>query len=60
MRAVVIKKQGTPVATNVQVVSDWPEPPPTKPGEVVLKVEATALNQLDLWVGRGVPGLTLE
>lgn len=60
MRAVVIKKQGTPVAANVEVVPDWPEAPPPRPGEVMLKVEATALNQLDLWVGRGVPGLTLE
>ena len=27
------------------------------PGEVLVRTEATALNQLDLWVGRGVPGL---
>lgn len=59
MRAAVIAKQGTPVHENVHIVDDWPEPQ-AKPGEVVLRVEASALNQLDLWVGRGVPGLDLE
>ena len=40
------------------MVDDWPEPTPG-PGAVVVKTEAAALNQLDLWVGRGVPGLDL-
>ena len=58
MRAVTILKQGTPVASNVRMVDDWPEPIPGA-GEVVIETEAAALNQLDLWVGRGVPGLDL-
>jgi NADPH:quinone reductase-like Zn-dependent oxidoreductase len=58
MKAVVISKEGTPVAANVKVVSDWPEPKPAS-GEVVVRTEASALNQLDLHVGRGMPGLGL-
>jgi NADPH:quinone reductase-like Zn-dependent oxidoreductase len=39
--------------------TDVPEPSPG-PGEVLLKVEACALNHLDIWVRRGWPGLKLE
>ena len=59
MRAAIIQKQGEPVAGNVTLVEDWPEPS-AGPGEVVVRTEAAALNQLDLHVGRGVPGLELE
>ncbi|MHC4949252.1 MAG: zinc-binding dehydrogenase [Planctomycetota bacterium] len=59
MRAVVVTSQGTPVADNVSVVEDWPDPEPG-PGEVRVRTEASALNQLDLWVGRGVPGVELD
>ena len=55
MRAAVISRQGTPVAPNVQVV-DLPEPKPG-PGQVLVRTEGSALNQLDLWVGRGLPNL---
>ena len=55
MKAIVISSQGTPVAPNVNIVHDWPDPDPA-PGEVVVKTEAMALNHLDLWVGRGLPG----
>ena len=55
MRAAVITRQGTPVAPNVQVV-DQPEPV-AGPGEVLVRTEGSALNQLDLWVGRGLPNL---
>lgn len=37
------------------VFEDLPDPVPG-PGEVRLKVAATSLNHLDLWVRRGVPG----
>lgn len=63
MNALVIQRQGSPVSPNVQFVSDWPEPirtgeqPP--PGHVVVRTLASALNHLDLWVGKGVPGLDL-
>ncbi|MHC4415703.1 MAG: zinc-binding dehydrogenase [Planctomycetota bacterium] len=58
MRAAVIVRQGAPVAPNVEVVDDWPGPTAGS-GEVVVRTEATALNHLDLHVGRGVPGLDL-
>ena len=56
MRAALIMKQGDPVAPNVHLVADHPDPTPG-PGRVVVRVEAAALNHLDLWIGRGVPGL---
>jgi len=59
MRAAVISAQGTPVASNVRVVEDWPDPSPG-PGQAVVRTEASALNHLDLWVGRGLPGLDPE
>ncbi|MHC5023792.1 MAG: zinc-binding dehydrogenase [Planctomycetota bacterium] len=59
MKAIVVSKQGAPVAPNVQVVEDWPDPA-AGPDEVLVRTEAAALNHLDLWVGRGVPGLDLE
>ncbi|MCA9290457.1 MAG: alcohol dehydrogenase catalytic domain-containing protein, partial [Phycisphaerales bacterium] len=58
MKAVTISRTGTPVAPNVHVVTDWPEPLP-KLGELRVRTEASALNHLDLWVGRGLPGLEL-
>lgn len=60
MRAVVVTKQGRPVAPNVKYVTDWPEPGGEPgPGHVLIRTLATALNRMDLWVGRGVPGLDL-
>ncbi len=38
---------------------DFPEPQPG-PGEVLVKLEAAALNRLDLWVRAGWPGIKLE
>lgn len=60
MRAVIVRKQGNPVAPNIAFVTDWPEPKAPAPGWCTLRTLATAFNQMDLWVGRGVPGLTLE
>jgi NADPH:quinone reductase-like Zn-dependent oxidoreductase len=59
MRAIVVTRQGRPVAPNVRFVTDWPEPGEPGPGEVTIRTLATAFNQMDLWVGRGVPGLNL-
>jgi NADPH:quinone reductase-like Zn-dependent oxidoreductase len=59
MRAVIITKQGEPVAPNVRVPDDWPEPQ-AAPGWLIVRTEASGLNYLDLYVGRGVPGLTLD
>jgi len=58
MHAVTIKRQGTPVSPNVAYVEDWPDPTPAA-GQVLVRTEASALNQLDLTVGKGVPGLEL-
>jgi NADPH:quinone reductase-like Zn-dependent oxidoreductase len=59
MRAVTVQRQGSPVAPNIRYVTDWPEPAPPGPGEALVRTLATAFNQMDLWVGRGVPGLQL-
>ncbi len=60
MRAVVIEKQGAPVAPNVRAVSDFADPSPNAkpgPGQALLRTEASALNHMDLWVGMGLPGV---
>jgi NADPH:quinone reductase-like Zn-dependent oxidoreductase len=59
MRAIVVERQGNPVTPNVRLRADWPEPPAPARGEALVRTLATAFNQMDLWVGRGVPGLTL-
>lgn len=59
MKAAVISREGSPVAENVEIVSDWQNCEPL-PNEVLVKTEASALNHLDLWVGIGMPGLNLE
>jgi len=60
MKALVIQKQGIPVHPSVQFVHDWPEPEPPTANQITIQVQATALNHLDLWVGRGVPGTSLQ
>jgi NADPH:quinone reductase-like Zn-dependent oxidoreductase len=60
MRAIVVTRQGSPVAPNIRFASDWPEPAAPSPGQALIRTLATAFNQMDLWVGRGVPGLTLD
>ena len=56
MRAVIIERPGSPVSPNVRFVEDWSEPT-ARTGEVIVRTEASALNHLDLWVGRGLPGI---
>ncbi len=60
MKALVITKQGAPVAPNIEFSSSFPDPEGPGEGEVKIRVLASALNHLDLWVGRGVPGLDLD
>lgn len=57
MRAVAFFKHGGPEV--LQLVYDWPEPEPAE-HEVVLSVEACALNHLDLFVRRGMPGVPVQ
>ncbi len=52
MRAVVVREHGGPEAL---ILEDRPVPEPG-PGEARVRVEAVALNHLDIWVRRGVPG----
>jgi NADPH:quinone reductase-like Zn-dependent oxidoreductase len=55
VKAIVFRRHGGP---DVLELTDLPDPTPG-PGEVVVRVEACALNHLDLWVRGGLPGLKL-
>mgnify|MGYP000353478253 CR=1 FL=1 len=59
MQALEIAKQATPVAPNVNFVTNRAEPQPLA-GEVQIQTEVSALNHLDLWVGRGMPGIDTQ
>jgi len=52
MRAVVVRAHGGPEALHLETLP-VPEPGPC---QVRVRVEAVALNFLDVWVRRGVPG----
>jgi NADPH:quinone reductase-like Zn-dependent oxidoreductase len=56
MRAIEVVRQGTPVAPNVRFTADRAACAPGA-GELRVRTEASALNHLDLWVGRGLPGI---
>lgn len=56
MRAAFFREHGGP---GVLEVGELPDPE-AGPGEVVVRVRAVALNHLDLWARRGLPGLELE
>jgi len=56
MKAIEVLRLGTPVAANVQFTHDRTTPT-AGAGELLIRTEAAALNHLDLWVGRGLPGL---
>ncbi len=60
MKAIVVQKQGWPVSNNVLLRADWPDPEPPGPGMAVVRTLCSAFNHMDLWVGRGVPGLDLD
>ena len=55
MKALCITKQGDPVSPNIEL-QEVPTPSPAT-GEVLVKTEASAMNHLDLWIGRGLPGI---
>jgi len=54
VKAVVIREHGGPEVLRME---DRPIPTPG-PGEARVRVHAVALNHLDLWVRKGVPGHT--
>lgn len=56
MKAAFFRKHGGP---EVLEIGEAPEPV-VAAGTVVVGVRAVALNHLDLWVRRGIPGLALE
>ena len=56
MKALYFEQHGE---LDVIQYGDVPEPE-TGPGQIKIKVQATALNHLDIWVRRGWPGLKLE
>jgi NADPH:quinone reductase-like Zn-dependent oxidoreductase len=53
MKAIRIHEHGGP---HVLRVDELPEPK-AGPGQVVLEVKAAGINQLDLWVRKGMPGI---
>lgn len=56
MKAVVLYEHGS---RDVLRYEEIPTPEP-KAGEVQVRVRACALNHLDIWVRRGLPGLKLQ
>ncbi|MGD8697809.1 MAG: zinc-binding dehydrogenase [Gemmatimonadales bacterium] len=56
MKAAIFRQHGGP---EVIEIADVPAPKPAS-GEVVVAVRAAALNHLDLWARRGLPGLELD
>ncbi len=56
MKAVVFYEHGGPEV--LQYVTDFPEPV-LGPDDVRIRVRATALNRLDLFVRQGIPTLKL-
>ena len=52
MKAIVIREHG---GTDKLEHTEVPDPL-LKPGEAIVRVRAVALNHLDIWVRRGVPG----
>jgi NADPH:quinone reductase-like Zn-dependent oxidoreductase len=56
MRAVRFHEHGGPEVLRYEEDVPIPEP---GPGDVLIRVRACALNHLDLWQRRGIPGVTL-
>jgi len=59
MRAVLIQKQGSPVAPNIVTTESFETDTTPAPGEALIRTECSALNHMDLWVGMGIPGVDL-
>jgi NADPH:quinone reductase-like Zn-dependent oxidoreductase len=56
MKAAIFRELGGPEKLEI---ADVVQPSP-QPGEVLVRVRAAAMNHLDLWVRRGLPGLELS
>lgn len=57
MKAVVFKKHGG--AEVLEYTEEAPEPKP-KANEVLVEVRACALNHLDVWARKGLPGIDIQ
>lgn len=55
MKAIRIHQHGGPEVLQIDDI-DIPKP---SPGEVLIKIKTAALNHLDLWVRKGMPGVPL-
>src|SRR6267143_1159005 len=55
MKAIVFNAHGGPEVLKFTDASD----PAIRPNEVLVRVRACALNHLDLWVRRGIPGVPI-
>lgn len=56
MKAILFHEHGGP---EVLIYDDFKDPKPG-PGEVLVRLEAAALNRMDIWVREGWPGIRLE
>ena len=56
MKVVVFHEHGGPEVLRYEEVPD----PKPGPEEVLIRVKATSVNHLDIWVRRGLPGMKLE
>jgi len=54
MKAILIREHG---GLDKLQITDVPDPT-ARPGEAIVRVRAVALNHLDIWLRRGVPGHT--
>src|ERR1041385_4973777 len=52
MKAIIVREHGGPERLEHTELPD----PELRPGEAIVRVRAVALNHLDIWVRRGVPG----
>src|SRR5215469_10628585 len=55
MKAVIFSEHGGPEVLRYVEVCE----PEIAPDQVLVRVRACALNHLDLWVRRGLPGITI-
>lgn len=56
MRAVVFRRHGGPEVLEEAVIPD----PEVGASDVLVKIKATALNHLDLWIRKGLPAIPVQ